>query len=549
MSDSSRQGVKSVPTRPTGTPPFGEPSLVGTVLGPYRIEALMGYGGMSIVYRALQVSLQRPIALKLLPLDFARNPALVESFVQEARSAAALQHPNIIQIYDSGEINGHYFIAMRFVDGLPLARAIPEGGFPIDRAIGIIVQIASALDYAHARGVIHRDVGASNVMIEAGDRTTLMDFGIAQARASSRITRAGIAVGTLEYLAPERARGEASTPQSDIYSLGVLAFELLTGQLPYRSNDDQALLQQHLSAPIPSPRRRRPDIPPSVETAIQRCLAKQPGERFPSADTFAAALSDSLGQTRRTTAPIPNVAPAVLPVTRPLAPASSSTGATAMRPPSQSKIRPRERRRRFPWWAFGIILAVVLITLGLQLAQFVASSVHFPTVSSHPSPVIHATTTPTPHRTVPTATPKPKPTSTATPIVIPAVHPTSYGAAVQGFYDALLTALRHPQPVAWARAYAYLSPDARSKLPLAAFEAQYSPDSSIAWHWDAGIDVSPTSVTVPTHLTEYRSSGDVTSNFGWVVTKSVSSWYLDHTVPLQQYTINRSPPGHTQDRS
>src|SRR6185437_11342946 len=380
------------------------------------------------VYRALQTTLDRPVALKLLPAEFAGDPTFVARFLQEARAAAALQHPHIIPIYDSGQYDGRYYIAMRYVDGVPLARAIPENGLPVPRALHIIEQIASALDYAHARGVVHRDVSAGNVMLEAGDRVTLMDFGIAQARQGSRLTRAGVAVGTLEYLSPEQARGEAATAQSDIYSLGVLAYELLSGKLPFTAADDRGLLLQHLNAPLPSIRRLRSDIPAGIDSAIQRCLAKDPAARFPSAAAFVTALNGALAESRRRTAviaPPPIKAAVVGPPARATAPAAPTGPPKAKAPARPSPTGPARarltHRRRFPRLAPLLLLLLLPAIAGGVYAERqvqtgapgrVIGAVER-TLSAHASPPPAATSAG--HRAgaiSPTATPRP---ATATP--------------------------------------------------------------------------------------------------------------------------------------
>ena len=388
-------------------------------------------------------------------------------------------------------------------------------------------------------------------MLEVEDHVTLMDFGIAQARATSRLTRAGIAVGTLEYLAPERARGEASTPQTDIYSLGVLAFELLTGHLPYQAADDRALLQQHLAAPIPPLRRQRPDIPPSVETAVQRCLAKHPQERFLTASEFVHALTDSTSNARRSTAPLPRAESVSPPVTRPLN--TSPSPIPAVPSPTHPRLSKRHHTWKFPWWTLGIIAALTIITLGTQIAPSVARNLQLPRLAvnttsyaTNPSPVPTAT----PHSlALPTPTPHPQPTPTPTPIPIPVIHPTTYGAAIQGFYNALLTAISTRNQADWMRAYAYLSPAAQKHQSLTAFEQQYAADHSIAWRWNPGTVDSPTEVSVPTHLTEYRTGGNLSSNFDWVIINNQQGWHLDHTIPLPTHPLLPGPTTHGQERN
>lgn len=555
-------------TRPMATGP--ESALVGRTLGPYRIEALLGRGGMSTVYRARQMTLDRRVALKLLPPEYTVDTTLVARFLQEARSAAALQHPNIIPIYDSGQVDGLYYIAMRYVEGAPLSRAIPEQGFPVARAVAIVEQIASALDYAHARGVVHRDVSAGNVMIEPGDRVTLMDFGIAQARQTSRLTRAGIAVGTLEYLSPEQARGELATPRSDVYALGVLAFELLSGRLPFSAADDRALLLQHLNTPAPSIRAGRPDIPAGIDAALQRCLAKDPAARFASAGAMVAALRAALAErsAQRTVvvpaAPSPQgsgendvrrdrlaagggaAAGAARParkVTQPGAavPAARQPAKGGGKRPAVRRVR---RKRRWLRPLLALVLLAALVGGALAAGQYagqqgginsppgvanignrIAANSRSGASATHSASTAHtATSTAAASTTGGSSTAQP----TAVPPAPVAVAPPEAGQAVQGFYNAVLAAVTKHDQGQFAVAYGYLTPQAQAKLPYAAFVDSFKSDRSIAWTYYAAQGDEKTK-TVPVDLTEFRPGGDVTSSFAWVVVnEGAGGWHLDH---------------------
>ena len=521
----------------------------GSRLGPYRIEGLLGRGGMSSVYRAMQTTLDRPVALKLLPVELAGDQTFIARFLQEARAAAALQHPHIIPIYDSGQVDGCYYIAMRYVDGVPLARAIPENGLSVQRALPIVEQVASALDYAHARGVIHRDVSAGNVMLEAGDHVTLMDFGIAQARQGSRLTRAGVAVGTLEYLSPEQARGDPATAQSDIYALGVLTYELLSGKLPYVAADDRGLLLQHLNAPPPSIRRLRPDIPAGIDAAIQRCLAKDPAARFLSAAAFLTALTTALTESRRRTTVM--AAPAMVP------PAVTPPARKAPAPPKQpdaAKVAPprivpagtsrptlvRHRRLRLPQRALLLLFLMLLPLTGVALGQHSGQLGRSAGVVSTAAQTLRSRASAPPSLSGSPSAAAPQPSVTATPrppTAVPTaaeVHPVLPQDAVQGFYATVNRALQNGHnPAGMAAAYAYLNPAARFQLPFTDFQRQYASDTSLGWSW-----VLPTyaadrkSASVPLTLTEYRSGGNAVSDFAWiVVSDGVNGWHLDHVAP------------------
>ncbi len=502
--------------------------VIGRVLGPYRVEALLGRGGMSIVYRARQTTLDRPVALKLLPPEFAGDPTLVARFLQEARSAAVLQHPHIIPIYDSGQAGGYYYIAMRYIEGLPLSRAIPEGGFPIERAVRIVEQLASALDYAHARGVVHRDVSAGNVMLEPGDRVTLMDFGIAQARASSRLTRAGVAVGTLEYLSPEQARGDPATPRSDVYSLAVLTFELLSGRLPFSAADDRGLLLQHLNAAPPPIRRLRQDVPAAMEAALLCCLAKDPGERYGSAGALAGALAASLGGERQR---VDSAARTTRPVPPPDAKATRQPS-RAVAPPQQAAPK-RYRRRRLPWWALGGAAALVLALAGGRYAQQF-SALTLPTGAAVPAAgatPVAGTPGATSGRTAVTTT-RTRSSVSAQPTApaLVSVHPTVPSDAVQGFYQAIYDALRTKDQAQFALAYSYLSATARQQISFDDLVRQYQGDSGIVWQWSQpSVAPTGTTATVPVLLTEYRGGSRLVGSLTWTVTNTASGWRLEHS--------------------
>src|SRR6266540_1795520 len=259
--------------------------LIGRTLGPYELMAKLGSGGMSTVYRAV----------KVLPPNLAADEEFVERFQREARTAAELRHPNIVQIYDVGQHDATYYIAMELVDGISLQDLVQSSGqLPLDRTLSILGLLADALDYAHGRGVVHRDVKASNVIVGPGDRATLLDFGIARAAAGARLTRTGVIVGTPEYLAPEAITGDATGPSTDLYALGVVAYELIAGRVPFPGLDTPAMLYAQAHRPPPRPRSFRSDLPEPIEQVVMRQLAKLPAARYSSAGGFVAALFAAL---------------------------------------------------------------------------------------------------------------------------------------------------------------------------------------------------------------------------------------------------------------
>ena len=237
--------------------------LVGRVLGPYELLDRIGTGGMATVYRGVHRALGQPRAIKILLPAFAADASLVERFRAEARIASGLRHPNIVSIYDVGEQDGLFYLVMDLVEGTPLGRLLRrEKMLDLGRAAHLLRQLASALDYAHRRGIVHRDIKASNVLVGEDDHVSLFDFGIARAAAAlDRITVPGQVVGTPEYLAPEVITGAEGDHRSDFYALGVLAYQMLAGRLPFAGEDTIALLYAQVSKTPPSLCEIRPEAP------------------------------------------------------------------------------------------------------------------------------------------------------------------------------------------------------------------------------------------------------------------------------------------------
>jgi DNA-binding beta-propeller fold protein YncE len=266
----------------------------GEILGDFRIEAEIGRGGMGVVYRAAQVSLGRPVALKVISETLSDRDDFRERFVRESRLAASLDHPNVIPVYAAGEQEGVLYIAMRFVDGTDLRGLLAaEGAFDPARAAGVVAQVASALDAAHERGLVHRDVKPANILVAArggGEHTYLTDFGLTKRTASdSGLTAAGEWVGTLDYVAPEQVRGEQVDGRADVYALGCVLYELLTGQVPFERDDDIAKLWAHISDPPPSALDVAPDTPRALADVAGCCMEKDPDDRFETADQMGRA--------------------------------------------------------------------------------------------------------------------------------------------------------------------------------------------------------------------------------------------------------------------
>jgi beta-lactam-binding protein with PASTA domain/tRNA A-37 threonylcarbamoyl transferase component Bud32 len=258
--------------------------------GRYRMLHKIGSGGMADVYCAEDTHLGRRIAMKLLHRRFAQDTEFVERFRREASSAAGLQHPNVVGVYDRGEFEDTYYIAMEYCEGRSLKDVIrAEAPLDVRRAIGITKQILLAARFAHRRNVIHRDLKPHNVLLDAEDGVKVTDFGIARAGASD-ITQAGAIMGTAQYLSPEQAQGSPVTEASDVYSIGVVLYELLTGKAPFEGESAVAIALMHVNKPAPSPRELVPAIPRELEAVVLKALAKTAAERYPDAESFMRDL-------------------------------------------------------------------------------------------------------------------------------------------------------------------------------------------------------------------------------------------------------------------
>jgi serine/threonine protein kinase len=268
----------------------------GSMIAGCRIETPIGRGGMGIVFRARQLALDRPVAVKVIATEFAREPAFRARFAREARSAASVDHPNAVPIYDAGEDEGHLYLVMRLVEGEDAAALVRNRGpFDAGHAVRLLTQVAGALDAAHAAGLVHRDVKPANVLVDAEGRAFLTDFGLAKIAGASGLTRTGEWLGTLAYVAPEQIRGGRVDARADIYALGCVLFHLLTGRPPFDRDSDAAILHGHLNDHVPAlPARVR--AAGALDRVLARALAKDPAERYASAGEFARAAATALSK-------------------------------------------------------------------------------------------------------------------------------------------------------------------------------------------------------------------------------------------------------------
>jgi len=273
--------------------------MVGEVLADrYEVEELVGAGGMSSVYRAHDRLLDRKVALKVMHQHFGEDPEYVERFRREARSVAALSHPNVVTVIDRGEHGGRQFIVFEYIDGENLKQLIQRRGqAPVKTALELAGQIAQALSFAHQQGLVHRDVKPQNVLLNGDGTAKVTDFGIARSLdVQHGMTQTGTVLGTSDYIAPEQAQGQNVDEQTDIYSLGVVLYELLTGEVPFPGESFVAVAMRHINEPPPPIRDKRPDVPPRVEALVQKAMAKEPRDRFRSMAEFCAAMDACLAE-------------------------------------------------------------------------------------------------------------------------------------------------------------------------------------------------------------------------------------------------------------
>jgi len=271
----------------------------GSTIAGYEVEAVVGSGGVGVLYRARQVRLDRPVALKLVEAEVAQEPVVREQLRREARTVAALDHPNIVPLYEAGEEGGTVYIVTRWIDGTELGTLIRRDG-PLKprRAARIAAQIASALEVAHEKGLVHRDIKPSNAIVTSDDHVYLTDFGLTKrAGSASGFTGAGKMLGTIDYVAPEQIEGGETDARGDVYGLACVLYETLTGAAPFAGESGgMAKMWAHLNAEPPSVREQRPDVPQALDDVIRRGMAKRPDGR-PSAAAFGAAVLEAVGET------------------------------------------------------------------------------------------------------------------------------------------------------------------------------------------------------------------------------------------------------------
>ncbi|HMR67143.1 MAG TPA: protein kinase, partial [Anaerolineae bacterium] len=326
--------------------------LSGKRLGPYQVLGPLGEGGMAAVYKAFQPGVERNVALKILPRVLAKDEQFVARFEREARVLANLQHPHILPVFDYGQEDGYTYITMPMVKSGTLSQLLKQGEpLPLAQIEKLIGQIGDALDYAHGQGIVHRDIKPSNVLLDERGNCLLTDFGIAKRVEASdnKLAATGGIIGTPSYMSPEQGSGGEIDRRSDIYSLGIILYEMATGRVPFKAETPLAVMIKHLNDPLPLPRQVNPNLPEAVEQVILKALAKNPDHRFQSAGEMIAALKRAVtGQMADRDMTM-------------VSSGSSRTAVPAAAPAATPESKPRAGG--IPGWAYAV--AAVLIVAGL----------------------------------------------------------------------------------------------------------------------------------------------------------------------------------------
>jgi eukaryotic-like serine/threonine-protein kinase len=329
-------------------------SMIGTVLsGRYRLEAKLGSGGMSTVYLARDETLDRPVAVKVMHREMSEQEDQLQRFRQEARAVAKLSHPNVVSVIDAGEDGGHPYIVFEYVKGETLKQRIGRvGALDTQEAIAYAIEVARGLSVAHARNMVHRDIKPQNVLIDDEGRAKLTDFGISRQLEQAGVTATGRVLGTTDYVAPEQAMGHEVDPRSDLYSLGVVLYEMLVGQVPFHADSQVGVAMKHVNEELPDVQRRRPETSAAVALVVERATAKNPAERYQAigemVDDLETALEVEAARAGSTTGEATSVLDAV--------------------PPPKRKLSGRAR------WSWAAIIALLLVAGVVLLAVQLVSS-------------------------------------------------------------------------------------------------------------------------------------------------------------------------------
>nr|MBP7694636.1 serine/threonine protein kinase [Anaerolineales bacterium] len=371
----------------------------GQDLGPYRIIGQIGQGGMATVYKAYHAAMDRYVAIKVLPHQLADNAEFAGRFQQEARTIARLEHARILPVYDSGTGAGLPYLVMRYLEAGTLKERMQASLLSLAEVDRLFTQLAEALEYAHRQGVIHRDLKPSNAMLDAQGNLFLTDFGIAKLlEGGAQFTNTGAMMGTPAYMSPEQAQGDKVDQRTDIYSLGIILYELTTGRVPFEAETPLAVVLKQINSPLPPPSSIKPDLAPGIERVLLKALAKEPADRFASVADFLAAWKQALAGAETLAAPRP-ASPATV-----VAAAAPATLAAAPPPVSEAgAVGGQAAARPFPLAAVLGGVAVVVV-LGILFAVFAPGLL---------APAATATPAQSPAATRPSSLPAEEPAVTA----------------------------------------------------------------------------------------------------------------------------------------
>lgn len=337
--------------------------MIGTVLsGRYRLEAKLGSGGMSTVYLARDTTLDRPVAVKVMHREMSEQADQLERFRQEARAVAKLSHPNVVSVIDAGEDGGYPYIVFEYVEGETLkARINRIGALDVQEALAYAIEVARGLTVAHARRMVHRDIKPQNVLIDAEGRAKLTDFGISRQLEQDGMTATGRVLGTTDYVAPEQAMGHGADQRSDIYSLGVVLYEMFTGEVPFAADSQVGVAMKHVNEELPDVQALRPELSAASALVVERATSKDPAKRYADIgemiDDLSTALEVEAARAGSTTGEATSVLDAV--------------------PPAKRKLSPRAR------WSWGLVVLTIVIAVAVVVLIGIDSSGNTPVVGNH----------------------------------------------------------------------------------------------------------------------------------------------------------------------
>jgi serine/threonine protein kinase len=488
----------------------------GQMLGPYRIITQIGKGGMANVYKAYQPSVDRYVAIKVLPSQLAESQEFATRFHQEARIIAKLEHPHILPVFDYGESDGVAYFVMRYLEAGTLREKMEAGRpLPLNDIDRIFTQLAEALSYAHSFGIIHRDLKPANALIDSHGNIFLTDFGIAKLMesASPRLTQTDAIMGTPAYISPEQAQSQPVDQRSDIYSLGIILYEMVTGRVPFVADTPLAVLFKHISDPLPLPSLVKPDIPPAIEKVILKALAKDPKDRFSTADEFVAAWKRALEE-KETVQRLPEIT-------------STLTKSTVPSQQTQSKPAPVKQttsKSGMPTgWIVGCLAGACLLLSVAGVAVLGMNWRNMPFLNP-------ATETPLP---LPTDTPSPIP-ATIAPL------PSATTAAANNTAKVLLEDDFSVSRDGWGT---LTDSDSSIEYKNDALHMLIFKENYVAWSTPNDQNYNRTHLEV----TAFNNDTDPSTAFGFICAQQSKSWsfYYLAITPAGEYAIIRATDGES----